>query len=1152
MGGEEANQRSGISFPSVNATHALLALMLLAAILVNTLSANALLLAGKGTAVTLSASPNPSTNNQLVTFTATVSGGVPNGENVTFKDGGATIGVGKTFSGTATLKISILSLGVHSITATYAGDGVYSASTSPSFTQTVRALGTSVALVSKTNPSSYGQQVTLTATVTGNVPLGEQVTFYDSNPFSQLGTASLVAGTGGNASKGVGSIVVSTLAAGSHSITAFYPGDANFGSSTSSPVTQLVKVGTSSIRLVSSTNSSANGQPVTFTATISPNTPTLNGEVITFKDAANVVGTGTISSGIASLTTTLLSVGTHSIAATYPGDFNLTSSTSGTLTQTVNKGSGSGSTCSLRLNVTTGAPYYVSPQPIVIYYAVSKTGTCNLPNAIGTLSLSGEATGSIYASIPINVSNIISTPVTRVVTANSTLAPRGQNQAVLLLSSGVISNLSSTSFTVLQPANITLESMWVTPNITRVGSQLTVVTSLLNSAFFDAANASINMRIIAPNLSVYKTSQRIGRIPAFRNMTVAVNPGIGAVSQNQGKYTIIENLSYYSNFTTASGTYSSNALYSKNITTSYTSLAAVTAYPSQNTGYNPLVGYPIPAANIGPALVSSFPFYTDINSGINVSTNLNDFIMYDSASYPITVNVTLPALHSGRLIASAGSLNLLPNQAGTMKFKFTSSGTDFGTYVVPINVSVTAANNSTTTTQLFTLLNLNNKTAGPQVFSNVKFLNGNKNASVQMTVFNPTNTIYYNLLLNTGLPGNVTYWKNNLLPIGQNANNVTFANNAYQLSWPISQLSPNSFAQVGYTVLNLTSPRGLLFPQTFLSFTKQSNSSTFTILQIKKPPTIYANTTINLTISAIYTGTNVSFVTLALTPPIGANVINPQQNFKAIPNTAIIARFNLTTSTLVGTQVFKLITPGAFGPQSQDVVLIVQPKPLAIFELSAYLDDPRTLFGIASFLVVVISLTYGRIKRYRMERALRARSTVKKMEVLRSLEKRINVAVFDDGTIKRTFRRHQNQEGSLGGFVEESAVVGKDVYVAPTAIIENDAIISGNGRIMDNATISNNTVIRGHVVVSGNAKVGDDAELYGNARVSEEAKIYGECEIYDNAKVSGSAEVFGNARIFGKAEISGKAMVYGDADISGDAQIKNGKIAKGHTVSGGG
>ncbi len=83
--------------------------------------------------------------------------------------------------------------------------------------------------------------------------------------------------------------------------------------------------------LSSSRNPSKLGQPVTFTATVSPSAAT---GTVTFYDGTNQLGSANLSAGKASLSTSKLSVGTHSITATYAGNSSYNGS-SAVLYQTV-------------------------------------------------------------------------------------------------------------------------------------------------------------------------------------------------------------------------------------------------------------------------------------------------------------------------------------------------------------------------------------------------------------------------------------------------------------------------------------------------------------------------------------------------------------------------------------------------------------------------------------------------------------------------------------------------------------------------------------------------------------------------------------------------------------------------------------------------
>ena len=82
------------------------------------------------TILTLSSGTNPSTFGSSLTYTATVTGGIPTG-TVTFKDAGVNIGTCASqtvSSSTATCSIASLSAATHPITATYNGDSSFSSS----------------------------------------------------------------------------------------------------------------------------------------------------------------------------------------------------------------------------------------------------------------------------------------------------------------------------------------------------------------------------------------------------------------------------------------------------------------------------------------------------------------------------------------------------------------------------------------------------------------------------------------------------------------------------------------------------------------------------------------------------------------------------------------------------------------------------------------------------------------------------------------------------------------------------------------------------------------------------------------------------------------------------------------------------------------
>src|ERR1051326_1435897 len=261
------------------------------------------------TTTTAGSSPNPSTYGQPVTFIASVSPSAATG-TVQFLDGSTSLGTVTLSGGTASLVTSALSSGSHSITAVYSGDGSYANSTAAAVSQVVNKIATTTTAGSSPNPSTYGQAVTLTASVSPSAATGT-VQFLDGS--TSLGTVTLSGGTA--------SLVTSALSSGSHSIIAAYSGDGSYVNSTSAAVSQIVKQAPPTTAIISSANPANYGQSVTFRAVVTP--ASASGSV-QFLDGTTVLGAVTVVSGGAALSTSSLSSGGHSISAVYSGDASFT------------------------------------------------------------------------------------------------------------------------------------------------------------------------------------------------------------------------------------------------------------------------------------------------------------------------------------------------------------------------------------------------------------------------------------------------------------------------------------------------------------------------------------------------------------------------------------------------------------------------------------------------------------------------------------------------------------------------------------------------------------------------------------------------------------------------------------------------------------
>jgi hypothetical protein len=181
-------------------------------------------------------------------------------------------------------------------------------------------------LSSSLNPSIYGQKVTWTATVTssGSITPTGKVRFNWSG--YTIGSAT-------PNSSGVAILTRSNLNPEVYPLIAVYGGDANNPPSTSTVLDQVVLEATSAATLTSSPNPSAQGQEVTFTATISSPTVIPTGPV-TFTAGTTVLGTAQLAGGKAKLVISSLPVGSTRVTVKYNGDSNIAKS-SASVIQTV-------------------------------------------------------------------------------------------------------------------------------------------------------------------------------------------------------------------------------------------------------------------------------------------------------------------------------------------------------------------------------------------------------------------------------------------------------------------------------------------------------------------------------------------------------------------------------------------------------------------------------------------------------------------------------------------------------------------------------------------------------------------------------------------------------------------------------------------------
>jgi len=195
--------------------------------------------------------------------------------------------------------------------------------------------GTTGTSSSSANPSLLSQSVTFTDVVAANIAGSGTPT---GTVIFKEGAAVLGSGTLDGA--GQATFATSLLSLGSHVITPVFSGDLSFISHTLPSITQVVNVNTVTT-LVSSQNPSGDGQPVNFTATVSPAAGSgIPSGFVTFSQGGSPITTCTNlpldnTGAVQCFPSNVLTVGTYTFTASYAGSGNFLGSASQPLTQVV-------------------------------------------------------------------------------------------------------------------------------------------------------------------------------------------------------------------------------------------------------------------------------------------------------------------------------------------------------------------------------------------------------------------------------------------------------------------------------------------------------------------------------------------------------------------------------------------------------------------------------------------------------------------------------------------------------------------------------------------------------------------------------------------------------------------------------------------------
>jgi MBG domain (YGX type)/YDG domain/Bacterial Ig-like domain (group 3)/Invasin, domain 3/Kelch motif len=707
-----------------------------------------------------------------------------------------------------------------------------------------------------------------------------------------------------SASSGVATFAGCNISAsGADTLTASAAG---LATGTSSPFTVGAANTTTSVP-TSSGNPSTYGNSVTFTATVSPSAAT---GTIVFKDGSTTLGTGTLSGGTASYTTTAsqLTAGSNSITAVYSGDTNYNTSTSSSaLSQSVNQKalsvSGIGAnnktydgTTTATLTGTPGTLVGIVGSDSVSFsgtavgtFASAGAGT-GISVSVSGQSLTGTNAGNYTLTEPTTSANITpkrltvsgigannktydgTTAATLTGTPGTLVGVVGSDSVSLSgsavgtfasasVGTGISVSVSGQSLTGTNASNYTLTEPTTSANIT--AKALTVSGIGANNKTYDGTTTATltgtpgTLVGIVGSDSVSLSGTAVGTFSsknAGTGVSISVS-GQSLTGPNAGNYTLTEpttSANISAKALTASGVSANNKIYDATTTATVTGTAALQAselagsgtasdgkpYTSDNVNVGGTPGGTFAGANVGTGITVTI-------SGLSLGGSAKN--NYTLTAPSTTANITAKALTVSGLSASnkiydgttaaslTGTASLQTSEAagnGTSSDgkPYTGDAVNVGGAVIGTFVSATVANGITVNISGLSLTGAsagNYSLTAPSTTANItpKALTVSGLAVLSHT-YDGTTTASLDFT-SAALNGVVSADTNNV-SLNQTGYTATFAskNVGPSIAVTVSGLTLSGSAAGNYT---LTQPTGLTGPITArpITVTATANSKTY-------------------------------------------------------------------------------------------------------------------------------------------------------------------------------------------------------------------------------------------------------------------------------------------------------------------------------------
>lgn len=483
---------------------------------------------------------------------------------------------------------------------------------------------------------------------------------------------------------------------------------------------------------------------------------------------------------------------------------------------------------------------------------------------------------------------------------------------------------------ITKPENLTLTNLSSAQQVP-YGSQFRFAVGLRNPDEYPATNIILNISITGPE--AYNALLPLqSLLPGQSSNTSILLSGFATM---QGSYLLSAIASYH----TGNLINVTNLRY-LSFSVSGQPRQSVSSAPAPQIGSGGVSApQPLPVTTLPGLSLSAVPVSTSAIIGQGTYAQLD---LVSNSSYGENVSFSVNKNFSGLLSLSQSHGYLPPGGNLSVQAIFKSSAnTTPGTYIIPVNVSVSPAPGGHAKYETIYLeFSLYQNSYGIQLLGQSYLLNSSSVESGIIEIINNGNTTINNATLSTLLPLHSARNLSSITAYGI-PNNITFTSEGYSINWQVSSLPRKRELTAYYSIYKPSDIAQLIHPENI--FTEASPivpSSVMRVLDLGASP-FYPNSSGYIYASLLYTGTSSASMDIYLTGPSGFSISSPSAIFNVTPNQEVSKKFYINVGNSTGTSVFYLyVSAGGYNSTYSIPVVILPSESGAIQSPAASSSNP--------------------------------------------------------------------------------------------------------------------------------------------------------------------------------------------------------------------